>query len=178
MKDELEDFIRNNREAFDDKEPREESWQKVKASLPREKTEPWYNSLIVWRAAAILFMGLSFYLLIPKGGSSVNNTRVAMKEFNDVEAFYTQQISQKVEMIDEISEGAGVEEFTQDFQQLEAMYVVLKEEWKENPTKQVKDALVLNMLVRINLLNQQLKKLEEEYRNEDTKAEEKQNAST
>jgi hypothetical protein len=175
MNDELEDFIKRNRDAFDDKEPREQSWQKIKATLTKEEGAPWYNNLLMWRAAAILFMGLSLYLLIPKDTSS-NNTKVALKEFNDVEAFYTQQISQKVDMIDEISKGAGVEEFTQDFQQLEAMYVVLKEELKKDPSKQVKDALVLNLLVRINLLNQQLKKLEGEIR-KDVKSDEKQDAS-
>ncbi|HEX5171206.1 MAG TPA: hypothetical protein VFW11_18645, partial [Cyclobacteriaceae bacterium] len=49
---------------------------------------------------------------------------------------------------------------TNDFRQLEAMYLVLKEEMKIRPSKKVKDALVLNLLVRIDLLNQQLHKLE------------------
>jgi hypothetical protein len=41
------------------------------------------------------------------------------------------------------------------------MYNVLREELKNHPSKQVKDALVLNLLVRINLLNQQLYKLDD-----------------
>ena len=53
----------------------------------------------------------------------------------------------------------GLNGFTQDFKQLEAMYMILKEEMKSRPSEKVKDALVLNLLVRINLLNQQLYKL-------------------
>jgi hypothetical protein len=40
------------------------------------------------------------------------------------------------------------------------MYHVLKEEMKSHPSQKVKDALVLNLLVRIDLLNQQLHKIE------------------
>jgi hypothetical protein len=63
--------------------------------------------------------------------------------------------------------------FTQDFQQLEAMYLVLKEEMHTHPSQKVKDALVLNLLVRIDLLNQQLHSLEKGY-----KAQEKDKKST
>jgi hypothetical protein len=41
--------------------------------------------------------------------------------------------------------------------------MILKEEMKSQPSEKVKDALVLNLLVRINLLNQQLYKLDKEY---------------
>ena len=66
-------------------------------------------------------------------------------------------------MIDGFQKSEGLNGFTQDFQQLEAMYMILKEEMKNTPSQKVKDALVLNLLVRINLLNQQLYKLEKEY---------------
>jgi hypothetical protein len=46
------------------------------------------------------------------------------------------------------------------------MYMVLKEEMKASPSEKVKDALVLNLLVRIDLLNQRLHKLETEYSKE------------
>jgi hypothetical protein len=40
------------------------------------------------------------------------------------------------------------------------MYQVLKEEMKIHPSQKVKDALVLNLLVQIDLLNQELHKIE------------------
>jgi hypothetical protein len=161
MSDQLENFIRNNRNAFDDKEPPESAWRNIQRSLTRSSS-PWFDNLIVWRAAAMIFMALSFYLLIPKFDKE--NSRAADSEFNDVEAFYTTQISQKVALIEEFSGAESKGEFTRDFQQLEAMYNVLKEEWKSRPSKKVKDAMVLNLLVRINLLNQQLGRLEQDFK--------------
>jgi hypothetical protein len=164
MSDELEDFIKNNRDAFDDKEPPESAWKNIQRSLPIA-SKPWYDNLVLWRAAAMIFMALSFYLLIPRFDRE--NSKVADSEFNDVEAFYTTQISQKVALIEEFSGAESKGEFTRDFQQLEAMYNVLKEEWKSRPSKKVKDAMVLNLLVRINLLNQQLGRLEQDFKEDE-----------
>ena len=48
-----------------------------------------------------------------------------------------------------------------DLQRLDAMYEVLKQELKKNPSKELKDALTLNLLIRIDLLNNQLQAVEE-----------------
>ena len=174
MSDRLEKFIRQNRQQFDDKEPSRNVWNHIERSLGFSQPV-WRQPLVWWRAAAIFFMALSIYLLIPRQQLQVENVQ-AMREFTDVEAFYTQQISQKVEMIDEINGIDGLNGFTHDFQQLEAMYHVLKEEMRARPSQKVKDALVLNLLVRIDLLNQHLKRLEEE-RMEEEDAGKKENRS-
>jgi hypothetical protein len=170
MNDQMEDFIRNNREAFDDKQPSGKVWSSIEGSLKLNARAPWYNSLTLWRAAAVVFMVLSAYLLIPEKGTSRQNditsglNEKALKEFTDVESFYVTQISEKVELIDGFERNEGLNGFTRDFQQLDAMYLVLKEEMKTRPSPKVKDALVLNLLVQIDLLNQQIHKLEKEYR--------------
>ena len=166
MKDRLEEFIRHNREAFDDKEPSEKVWTNINASLAMRRTSVW-NSVALWRAAAVVFMVLCGYLLIPKTADHSIAKDNMSAEFDDVEAFYFRQISEKVEMIDDFQKSEGLNGFTHDFQQLEAMYMVLKEEMKSRPSQKVKDALVLNLLVRIDLLNQQLHKLEKEYKKDD-----------
>jgi hypothetical protein len=173
MKDELEDFIRQNKSSFDDKEPSGRVWDNIRRSIFFSRRGLW-NSTAMWRAAAIIFMAFSAYLMIPKGQIGAGST-LALKEFNDVEAFYFAQISQKVELIDGFKKSEGLNGFTHDFQQLEAMYLVLKEELKKHPSTQVKDALVLNLLVRIDLLNQQLHKLEEGYPDESKKEESEAN---
>lgn len=159
MKDQLDDFVHQNRGAFDDKEPSTRVWKGIAGSLSFNQRSLW-NAVTIWRAAAIVFMVLSGYLMIPKESGQATNA-LAMKEFSDVESFYTQQISHKVELIDEFKRNEGLNGFTHDFEQLEAMYHVLKEEMKSRPSSKVKDALVLNLLVRIDLLNQHLQKLEE-----------------
>lgn len=157
MKESLENFIRQNKAAFDDKEPSERVWTKISNRL--FNTHSLWNSVTVWRAAAVILFGACVYLLIPKAGEK--NDRLAMNEFKDIESFYISQISEKVDLLKEFEgSDSGLNGYTSDFQQLEAMYQVLKEEMKSRPSQKVKDALVLNLLIRIDLLNKQLHKLE------------------
>ena len=176
MKDQLDDFVLRNRSAFDDKEPSPRVWRRIESSLGFSSAS-WKTPLFMWRAAAIFFMALSAYLLIPRQTATVDNA-VALKEFSDVEAFYNQQISNKVELIGEFTGSDGLNGFTHDFKQLEAMYLVLREEMKARPSLKVKDALVLNLLVRIDLLNQQLQHLEEKDADSDESEKPKDNRST
>src|SRR5687767_10324882 len=117
MKNRLEDFVQQNRDAFDDKEPSSKVWKAIDRSL-FSSSNVW-NSLTLWRAAAVIFMCLSIYLLIPQERLSPKN-QTALKEFSDVEAFYITQISEKVKLIDGFEDGDG-NSFAQDFHQLEAM---------------------------------------------------------
>lgn len=173
----LEDFVKQNRSAFDDKEPSDKIWKNVETSVGLQRGG-WWNSLTLWRAAAVVFMVLSVYMFVQKGGGAKQQrgSEMALNEFKDVEAFYVEQISEKVEMIDEFQKNEGLNGFTQDFQQLEAMYMVLKEEMHARPSQKVKDALVLNLLVRIDLLNQQLHALEKGYKSHRDKEKEEANS--
>lgn len=58
--DRLEEFMRNNREAFDDLEPMPELWNRIESQLPARRIIPWKNYL--GRAAAILIIFASGYL--------------------------------------------------------------------------------------------------------------------
>jgi hypothetical protein len=164
MNDQIEDFIRANRASLDDKEPSGRNWKVIQQKM-FAKTSVW-NSVKIWRMAAILLLGVCVYQAIPKFTAEQQNQSV-LKEFKDVESFYISQISEKVTMIhDQQGQEAGLNGLTHDFHQLEAMYQVLKEEMKVRPSQKVKDALVLNLLVRIDLLNQQLHKIEKEEKKE------------
>ena len=170
MKDNLEDFIRAHREDFDTREPNESGWNKVEAELAFSKQKTIWNSLPLWRAAAVVFMLISTALVVSnKLSQESSRSNISLKEFNEVEAYYTNEIHQKVKLIEEISAGEEVQ-VSEDFRQLDAMYEVLREEMKARPSKKVKDALVLNLMVRINLLNEQLRRLESD---DDLKEEER-----
>jgi hypothetical protein len=158
MKNNLEEFIRSNRAAFNDQEPSSNVWRRVRHGLFGVAES---KILMYWRAAAIFFMALSALLVYPKL-SETREKKVVMNEFNDVESFYVREISSKLEMIEDFTDGEFLNGYTNDFKQLEAMYEVLKDEMRTRPSKKVKDALVLNLLVRMDLLNRQLEKLENE----------------
>jgi hypothetical protein len=97
---------------------------------------------------------LSVYLFVSQGEETTYKG-----DSKDLE-FYSAQIAEKVEFIDKL-EGYEDNQFSQDLKKLDAMYEVLREEMKTSPSAKVKDALILNMLVRIDLLNQQIQKLED-----------------
>jgi hypothetical protein len=96
---------------------------------------------------------------------------IVQKDFVDLESFYSTQISEKMELVQRFQSQTGQTEddITQNLQKLEAMYQVLKDEMKKRPTQDVKDAMVLNLLVRIDLLNQQLNKLDKPKRSVEDK---------
>jgi predicted nuclease with TOPRIM domain len=160
MNDSLENFINQNKAAFDDKEPSEKVWKGIHQKL--FSSPGLWNSLPMWRAAAAILFGVCAYLLVPKFAET-KEKHLALNEFKDIESFYITQISEKVDLLKEYEENeTGLNGYTNDFQQLEAMYQVLKEEMRTRPSQKVKDALVLNLLIRIDLLNKQLHKIEQQ----------------
>jgi hypothetical protein len=160
MKTRFEKFVDEHRTEFDDKTPSERVWHKISGSLFGTGGTVW-NSVIVWRAAAIFLLGLSMYLFLSKAAVNTEaKPALSQHEFHDIESFYFAQIIEKAALIS--NEGPFADDsFTQDLQKLEAMYAVMSEEMKKHPSEKVKEALVLNMLVRIDLLNQQIQKLED-----------------
>ena len=135
-------------------------WRERAVYFAKQSVELW-NSLSLWRAAAVVLLGLSIFLFLNKQDSFLAAGQEAMQQdFSDIESFYTDQISEKAAIISQVGAFSD-DSFTQDIQKLEAMYTVLKEEMKRYRSEKVKDALVLNMLVRLDLLNQEIHKLEE-----------------
>ena len=168
MKDRVEKFIIENRERFDSEIPRNSVWDKISFRLGVSQPKTRSDFTYLWKAAAILFFGVSAYLL---GTKSVNETQskklgeVVVEEFSDVENYYVNQIAYKTEQIEEFSDsGAEIEkkaEFHENLAKLDAMYRVLKDKLKDDPSQEVVDALVLNLIMRIDMLNQQLEQLDE-----------------
>ncbi len=162
MNDALKEFIRHNRERFDDKEPNEIGWTRIEPRLPKPTSSLW-NSVVVWRWAAILVLSASVFLFFfPIGRASKTEQAAIRVEFKDLESYYSDQIFEKKELVSQFQSETGLteDEVTQNLQKLEAMYQVLRMEMEKRPSQDVKDALILNLLVRIDLLNQQLNKLD------------------
>lgn len=162
MKDNLEQLVKENRAAFDDKSPRPKVWGNIAAQLNQRPVLHW-----LWKVAAIVFfvstVGLSTQVYISSQEGQVNNTIAESGEFEAVENYYFELISEKKSLIYdyEAKDKRINQDFEQDLQKLDAMYLVLKEEMEANPSKKVVDALILNLLVRIDILNEQLQELDD-----------------
>lgn len=161
MKDSLKKFVDEHRQEFDHREPSPDAWTHIKSNLPGKQVSLW-NNVVVWRVAAVLFLGLSVYFFNTRNLSKTSRESAQLQgEFSDLESFYSEQIEEKVELISHIQNFSDEEQFTQDLEKLEAMYLVLREQMKSHPSEKVKDALILNLLVRIDLLNQQIEYIED-----------------
>src|SRR5436190_12038174 len=130
MKTRFEKFVEEHRNEFDDKAPSERVWQKITGNIFGPEGSVW-NSVIVWRAAAIFLLGLSLYLFLSKPVYNPDaKPALSQHEFGDIESFYSAQIIEKAALIS--NEGPFADDsFTQDLQKLEAMYAVMSEEMKK-----------------------------------------------
>src|SRR6478609_1142052 len=100
MSKSLEDFIKKNRDAFDDKEPSERVWNNIESTLEKKQRNVW-DSVMLWRAAAILFMGLSVYFFITRTSGETKQSASSItlqKDFTNLESFYSAEIASKVAM--------------------------------------------------------------------------------
>ena len=161
MSDNFDKYIRSNKSEFDDKQPSDKVWNKIASDLSVDGRN--YNW--VWKVAATLFFCTTVYLFFQKteGKQELMAHKGQISEdFVDIESYYFQIISDKRDLIYEFdTQETPIEvDFEQDLQKLDAMYQVLKEELKTNPSKKVVDALILNMLVRIDVLNEKIDELE------------------
>src|SRR6478736_2477403 len=111
MKDSLEKFVQQNREAFDDQMLPENSWNRIENALPKVSKQIFWNSVSLWRASAIIFFGLSAYLLVSKNYSRPNKQEIAeIQGFNDLENFYSSQITEKMDMVHRYQSSTGLTE--------------------------------------------------------------------
>ncbi len=158
----LETFVKTNRQEFDQATPRVDVWSEIDKKV-LAMSKPWYRQEVwLWRAASVVLLITSLFLY----QDNVKPTQQIASndhEFDQVEVYYASMISEKRNQIDAFQEGEEEvdEAYIVDLQRLDAMYAVLKEELHKNPSKEVKDALTLNLLIRIDLLNNQLQVVEE-----------------
>jgi len=161
MKDELEQLVKENKSAFNNEKPSKKVWYKIDKQLNSTSQFSW-----MWRAAAIVFflstVGLGFYAAEDQSQENNLATTAIKSDFDGIESYYLGKISEKKSVIYEYEGNERVvnQHYEQDLQKLNAMYQVLKEEYETNPSRKVIDALTLNLLVRIDILNKEIEALE------------------
>ncbi len=155
MKDRLEEFVKANRGSFDEETPGTHVWKGINQNLPGKRN----NYSWLWQAAAVFFFATSVYLFVNRL-QPVEKQVASGDNFSQVEDFYFREINQKRALIHDLSESGVSAEA--ELQKLDAMYLVLKEQFRENPSKEVTEALTLNLIVRLDLLNQVVADLEQE----------------
>ena len=179
--DRLEDFIRNNRSDLEQEGPSEAVWEGVRDKLFAEQKKPAGRGVkmvpmgVVWKMAASFLILLVSVVLVQyyyhkkgeeaqtvaetTGETNNDATLQAYPDFAEAEAFYIAQINERKREIEALKPekfGLG-SEFSGDVAQLDSLYSFLKEELQVNAqNEQIVNAMIENLQMRIEILNQQL----------------------
>ena len=156
MGDQLEKFIMENREAFDDAIPADQTWTKIDQRLTK-KGSVWPT---IWKVAAMLFMASTIFLMIDKNTNEPEGP-ILSEEFTQAEDYYVTLINQKRQAIKSQLTPEQHEQFLVEIDQLDSMYVELKKTYQTNASNdRVMDAMINNLQLRLDILNKQLDILE------------------
>jgi len=159
----LEDFVKANREEFDDLEPSPNVWKKI-----RNNSNPKIYKInrYLLRIAAVIAVAAVSTVLITRTVlketkySRINDPEVS--ELRDTERYYAQRINGKLEQIRKCySKIPGIkEEVEADLQELEIMYQKLKDDLQDNiSNKSVIEAMIENNRNRLELVESVLKQI-------------------
>ncbi len=167
MDDKLEKYIKTHRSEMDDKIPGDDLWSKVEKDLfPKKRVKSMTLPNTYWKAAAVLLLLVTSWLVYEKvnhGFQDVSSPEIVAgsKELMEAETFYTTLIHQKRSEIDQWNNKFGYgNEFKNEIDALDSMYVVLKNEMRNGNKEEMADAMILNLQIRVEILNQQIKILE------------------
>jgi hypothetical protein len=169
--DKLEKFIIEHRSELDSVEPPKEIWEKVSSEIHADRsrvrkpgTLEWF-----WRAAAVLFFGITIYFVAERFLPSEREmdfaavmTDQAYQEFVNTEQYYTSIIQVKKQELNEVlaNEDQLNSDFSKDIAELDSMYMLLQKDFVVNNDELVLDAMIYNLRVRIEILDRQIQIIE------------------
>lgn len=158
MGDKLERFVLENRDQFDDEMPSAQVWVNIAKKKQKKPV------LIYWKVAAILLMISTLYLIVDRHFGDEGAVQMSVNEspeFQSVESYYVQLISQKRKQISTSQDARLKHEFLAELELLDHKYNELKQTYQyQNSSEILTDALINNLKLRLDLLNQQLNILE------------------
>lgn len=184
MGNNLERFVRDNRNSFDSDSPSPDVWQRIEKQLQEKRSAPVRRLKHKWLAIAAsvaLVISVATVWLVMKNPDTAGNT-VAVTDratspaatdqpakTDDIAAIdpeYARQVAQFAVLIDQKQDelkslqkdNPGLyQKFSRDIERLDSTYNVLKHQLPVNPNKEeLLQAMIYNLQLQIDLLNQQL----------------------
>ena len=158
--DRLEEFIKTNREAFDQHEPSDKVWKRISKSKRKLKTISFARYFL--RVAAVLAIAIVFTVLIVKTNLfspddlKVQTDDPELRELIEAEAFYANQVNSKLEEIRKCYDTFPEikEDVESDLIELQEMYNMLKMDLNENISKRaVIEAMIENNRYQLKMVD-------------------------
>lgn len=170
MSSRLEDFIKNNREQFDDLEPADELWQHIERGLPRQaynekfkKKTFSFGFVLRVAAAAILVMAICFTGYVKLVGSRVDLATIN-PEYAQQQVHYASLVESKRSELKAVTKADPqlYREFDTEFTRMDSVYKRLKSELPVSLDREkVLRAMIQNLQLQTQVLNQQLNMVEQ-----------------
>jgi len=169
MEDKFEKFIRDNRVEVDHKTPPDSVWHNINSKLSQKKSVGYIR---YWQAAAVIFFIVSVGLFI-KNYQPMNTDKAiseSLTEFKTTEEYYFNVIESQQGILTKYLENfpALADDFKNDLTELNQNYNKLKKDFETTGDTDVLNALIKNLQLQQELLNNQLKiikQIEEENEN-------------
>ncbi|MFK8101714.1 MAG: hypothetical protein AB8G15_04295 [Saprospiraceae bacterium] len=163
MKDNLEDFITENRAAFDEATPNLKVWADIDKRIDQPQSSRSIFPVLRKLAAVFALLGIGaligISMLNQKQLGSDNNLAALGNEYQEIEAFYQVQISQKVAQLANFQYDQSIkEDLVQLDEFLEELKVALQEAPKEKE-EEIINAMINNYKTRVELLERVLEHL-------------------
>jgi len=161
----LEKFILEHKQEFDSADPPPEVLDQIISEINLKKGKKTRTSWSwMWRAAAVLFFGISAYLFFQKESKEVTQNGInevweqQTEDFANTERYYNSMIQVKrQELLGFIDKGSPYyTDFKNDIGELDSMYTLLKKEFDFNNHDLVLDAMIKNLQLRIEIMDKQL----------------------
>jgi hypothetical protein len=165
----MEEFIRNNREAFDVHDAPDKLWAKVEQRLKNKRRAGFWKLWLQRAAIFILIFSLAFavseYIHTPKSRQTalvVEKDQGMPQEIKETQAYYESEIYSRMnEMKPMFASYPGMEEeVNKDFTRLDSICADLKKDLKDNVSnQQVLEAMIQNYRTKLSILENLLDEL-------------------
>lgn len=164
--DRLENFIKVNREEFDQLEPSTKVWENISGTKSKPKMVR-LNTYLIRVAAVVAIAAITSAILLQTnilghGDFASNTTDPELQELIEAETFYAQQVSSRLQEIKKCyyTFPELKEEVEKDLNELNDMYNVLKTDLRENiSNKTVIEAMIENNRYRLKLVDDVLEQI-------------------
>ncbi len=167
MSKRLEDFIKNNREEFDDLNLSADMWERIENKLPQQKRETKTFSLgFVLRVAAtvIVVMGVCFMAYLRNQNVNTVDFAAINPEYARQQVHYTSLIASKRTELKTIAKVNPqlYKEFSAEIAKMDSTYKKLNNDLATSPNQElVLRAMIRNLQIQTEVLNQQLNVIEQ-----------------
>ncbi|WP_423148735.1 hypothetical protein [Rubrolithibacter danxiaensis] len=170
MSERLENFIRNNKRDFDEFEPPADLWNKIEEKLndsieiqPKHERVIKLSSLIKVAAMLLIVLtaGFIFFNYEKKQAIEISNIDPKLAKQQMHYASLIQQKRQEIQQIEK-EDPQLFKEFSSEIKSMDVNYQKLKNDLSTSPNQEeTVKAMIRNLQIQLQVLNQQLKIIEQ-----------------